>query len=149
MENSFAKNKKAYFEYFVEEEFEAGISLSGDEVKSIKNGQANLKGAYLEISNSEAFIREMNISKYKNSSNQKYEPKRRRKLLLHKKEIEKLETNLKKTGLTALPLELYGKKGKIKVKIGLMKGKKQYDKREDIKKKAQTREIQKSIKNYG
>ncbi len=148
MENSFAKNRKALHDFFVEEEFEAGISLNGDEVKSIKNGQANLKGAYLEISNTEAFIRDMNISKYKNSSNHTYDPKRKRKLLLHKKEIEKLELSLQKSGLTAIPLELYPKKGKIKVKIGIMKGKKFYDKREDLKKKDQKREIQKMIKNF-
>ncbi|MDX9970551.1 MAG: SsrA-binding protein SmpB [Candidatus Gracilibacteria bacterium] len=148
MENSFAKNRKALHDFFVEEEFEAGISLTGDEVKSIKNGQANLKGAYLEISNSEAYIRDMDISKYKQSSNQKYESKRKRKILLHKKEIEKLELNLQKSGLTAIPLELYAKKGKIKIKIGVMKGKKFYDKREDLKKKDQKREIEKMIKNF-
>jgi SsrA-binding protein len=148
VENSFAKNRKALHDFFVEEEFEAGISLTGDEVKSIKNGQANLKGAYLEISNSEAYIRDMDISKYKQSSNQKYESKRKRKILLHKKEIEKLELNLQKSGLTAIPLELYAKKGKIKIKIGVMKGKKFYDKREDLKKKDQKREIEKMIKNF-
>lgn len=148
MQNSFANNKKAYHDFFVEQELEAGIVLNGDEVKSIKNAQANLKGSYIEILNNEAFLKDVHISKYKQSSNHNYDPKRPRKLLLKKKEIEKTELELQKEGLTAIPLELYLKKGKIKMKIGLCKGKKQYDKRADLKKKTDKREIERAIKNY-
>ncbi len=148
MEKSLAKNKKAYHDYFIEKEYEAGIILTGDEVKSTKNSGTNLKGSYLEIVNEEAFIRELHISKYKQSSNKIYDPTRKRKILLHKKEIQKIELDLQKEGLTAIPLELYLKKGKIKAKIGLCKGKKQYDKRADLKKKTEKREIDKIIKNY-
>lgn len=145
---SYAKNKKAYHDYEILETYEAGIALNGDEVKSIKNSQANLKGGFVDTENEEAFLNEVHVSKYKNSARKTNEPTRKRKLILHKKEIIEIETATNQKGVTAIPLELYAKKGLIKVKIGICRGKKLYDKREALKKRSQEIEIKRQLKKY-
>ena len=142
-----ASNKKAFHTYSIEDTFEAGIVLAGHEVKSVKNGQASLVGAFVLIRASEAFLKNAYIGKYKQASHlEGYNESQDRKLLLHKKEILKLSTRLNEKGLTLIPLELYTKKNRIKLKIGLAKGKKQYDKREPIKRKEAKRKIERIIR---
>jgi len=145
---SYAKNKKAYHDYEVLEDFEAGIVLNGDEVKSIKQGQANLKGSFVDTHQDEAFINETHISKYKHSARKEFDPTRKRKLLLKKKEIVKIEQNIKQKGITAIPLELYAKGGLIKLKIGICRGKKLHDKREVLRKRSQDMEIKRQLKRF-
>ncbi|MEK7673196.1 MAG: SsrA-binding protein SmpB [Patescibacteria group bacterium] len=145
---SYAKNKKAFHDYEILEQYEAGIVLHGDEVKSIKNSQANLTGAFIDVTKQEAYVRDMQISRYKQSSNPDLELNRRRKLILHKKEILKIEALIQQKGVTAIPLELYSAKGLVKIKIGICRGKKLYDKRETIKKRDQDIEIRRDVKNY-
>lgn len=146
MSQSYSKNKKAFHDYIVIDTFEAGIVLNGDEVKAIKHSQANLKGAFVDIHNNEAYINEMHISRYDHSCNFAYEPTRKRKIILHRKEIEKIEKALNEKGVTAIPLELYAKKGLIKVSIGICKGKKLFDKRESLKKRTQDLEIKRQFR---
>lgn len=145
---TYSKNRKAYHDYEVLETYEAGIVLNGDEVKSIKNGLCNLKGGYIDTENEEAFLREVHISRYENSSRKESDPTRKRKLLLNKKEIHKIDQAIHQSGVTAVPLELYPKKGLIKLKIGICRGKKLYDKRESLKRKDQERNIKRELKNY-
>lgn len=147
-ESSYAKNKKAYHDYEILETFEAGIVLTGPEVKSIKGNQANLKGAFVDVTNEEAFINGAHMSKYKFSPIASHEPTRKRKLILHKKEILQIEQSIHEKGITAIPLELYAKKGLIKLKIGLCRGKKLYDKRETLKKRTQEMEIKRQLKRF-
>ena len=137
MSPSYAKNRKALHDYTVSDTYEAGIVLNGDEVKSIKANQANLKGAFVDVHNGEAFLNEAHVSKYKMSSRKESEPTRKRKLILHKKEIQKIDKAISEKGTTAFPIELYSKKGLIKLKIGIGRGKKLYDKRETLKRKNQ------------
>lgn len=134
------KNKKAYFDYFVEKEIEAGIVLTGTEIKSIRNGSANLKDTYARIKNGEVFVINMYIAKYDNGNRFNHEERRSRKLLLHKKEIKKLEEEVKIDGYSLIPLKLYFKGNYAKVLLGLCKGKKSYDKREVIKERDLKRE---------
>lgn len=129
------KNKKAYFNYFIEDEIEAGIVLVGTEIKSVRKGSIDISDAYIRIKNNEAYIINMFIDKYDSGSIFNHEPSRERKLLLHKKEIKKLFEKVKKDGLTIIPLKIYIKNGKAKLLIGLARGKKLYDKRESIKKR--------------
>lgn len=129
------KNKKAYFNYFIEDEIEAGIVLVGTEIKSVRKGSIDISDAYIRIKNNEAYIINMCIDKYDSGSIFNHEPSRERKLLLHKKEIKKLFEKVKKDGLTIIPLKIYIKNGKAKLLIGLARGKKLYDKRESIKKR--------------
>ncbi len=129
------KNRKAHHEYFIEEEYEAGIALVGSEVKSIRAGKANIKDAFVRIKDGEAFIHNMHISPYEKGSVFNQEPLRTRKLLLHKREIVKLLTFVAQKGFTLIPLSVYLKKGKVKLEIGAAKGKKLYDKRQDIAEK--------------
>lgn len=143
-----AKNKKAYFDYEILEIFEAGIQLSGAEVKSIKGGQANLKGSFVSIKNNEAFIEKMHIAKYKHSADDAADVFRQRKLLLKSKEIIYLDNQLNTKGLTIIPLELYTKGTLIKTKIGICRGKKQYDKRAELKRKSQEKEIRQALKRF-
>jgi SsrA-binding protein len=145
---SYTKNKKAYHDYEILQEFEAGIVLNGDEVKSIKGNQANLKGSYVDVENDEAYLNEAHISRYKHSSRQESNPTRKRKLILHKKEIFKIDKEINQSGITAVPLELYPRKGLIKVKIGLCRGKKLHDKRDTLKRKSQEMDIKRQLKNY-
>lgn len=141
-----AKNKKAYHEYFVLESFEAGISLSGTEVKSIRAGGVSLKEAWCSIDNGEMIIKQMNISPYDHGNIFNRDPKRNRKLLLHKKEIMRLLGAVKQQGLTLIPLSVYFKGSLIKVQIGLCKGKQLHDKRAVAAKKDANRAIDRVLK---
>ena len=146
--NFYSKNKKAYHDYEILETFEAGVVLNGDEVKSIKNNQGTLRGAFVDIENEEAFLNEAHISRYKFSSRQDLSPTRKRKLILHKKEIFKIQQEISQKGVTAIPLELYAKKGLIKLKVGICRGKKLYDKRDKLKKRTQEIEIKRQLKRF-
>jgi SsrA-binding protein len=126
------KNKKAYHEYFIDETLEAGIALAGSEVKSIRSGKANIREAFVRIVNNEAFIVGMHISPYEKGSVFNLDPLRQRKLLLHKREIIKLYSLATQKGLTLVPLAVYLKQGKVKLEIGVARGKKLYDKRQSI-----------------
>ena len=140
-------NRKASFNYFIQEEIECGIVLTGTEIKSIREGKANIKDSYAIIKNNECFLLNMHITKYKEGNIFNHEENRTRKLLLHKKEINKLKVSLEQEGLTLIPLKLYFKDNKLKVSLGVCKGKKIYDKRESIKEKDQNREANKLMKN--
>ncbi len=141
------KNKKAYFDYFIEEEIEAGIVLKGTEIKSIRDGLAHLKDSYAIIRNNEIFLLNMYIGKYSDAGVFNHEERRTRKLLLNKSEILKLRDKIEITGYTLVPLKLYFKNNKAKILLGLGKGKKNYDKRESIKKNDIKRELDKTLKN--
>ena len=129
------KNRKAYFDYFILKEIEAGIVLTGTEIKSIRKGSVNLRDTYARIKNNEMYVINMFISKYDDGNQFNHDERRQRKLLLHKKEIIKLHQEMKEQGLTLVPLKLYFKNNHAKLLIGLCKGKKLYDKRETIKKR--------------
>lgn len=129
------KNKKAYFDYFIIKEIETGIVLTGCEVKSLRKGDANLKDCYGKIKGDEAFVINMYIGKYDKADNTKYDERRSRKLLLHKNEILRLKSEVEEEGLTLIPLKVYLKANKVKLLLGLCKGKKLYDKRQVIKDK--------------
>ena len=141
------KNKKANFDYFIEEEIECGIVLKGTEIKSIRNGQANIKDCYAIVKNNEVFLLNMYIAKYNDASIFNHDERRTRKLLLKKKEILKLRDNVEISGYTLIPLKVYFKGNKVKILLGVCKGKKNYDKRESIKEKDVKREIERSLKN--
>ncbi|MFV0392791.1 MAG: SsrA-binding protein SmpB [Coprobacillaceae bacterium] len=144
-----ANNKKAYHDYFIEETFEAGIALKGTEIKSVRNGNVNLKDSFVRIKGNEAFLENMHISPYEQGNRFNHDPLRNRKLLLHKKEILKITNKLKAGGLTIVPTKLYFNKGsKVKVEVGIAKGKKLYDKRQDLKAKDAKRDMEKALKNY-
>ena len=145
---SYSKNKKAFHDYEILEKYEAGIVLTGEEVKSVRNGQANLKGSFVDIFGDEAFLNEAHISRYKFSSNKDYSPTRKRKLLLHIKEILKISQAIAQKGVTAIPMEFYGKGNLIKMEIGICSGKKLYDKRETLKKRDQEMEIKIQLKRW-
>ena len=136
-----ANNKKAYFDYFIEEEYEAGLELKGTEVKSIKMTKVSMKESFIRIIKNEPFIMGMFVTNYSFGNINNVNETRVRKLLLHKKEIKKLEEKSKLLGYTIVPLSVYNKNGIIKVKIALARGKKNYDKRESIKKRDLSREI--------
>lgn len=146
-----AKNKKASFDYELRETLEAGIVLTGQEVKSVKNGWASLKGAYVVLlSSGEVHLINAYIPPYQPANTSPgYQPDRPRQLLLTRKEIQALSHQLKQTGLTLLPLKLYNKNGKIKVEIALARGKKKFDKREKIKKREINQKIRRALKNWG
>lgn len=133
-------NKKARFNYFIEKEIEAGIELKGSEIKSLRKGSANIKDSYIRIKNNEAFLINTYIEKYEEGNSFNHNPTRERKLLLHKKEIEKIYAEIKMEGKTLIPLKIYLKNNKAKVLIGIARGKKLYDKRETIKKRDLERE---------
>ena len=137
------KNKKAYFNYFIKREIEAGIVLKGTEIKSVKKGSINITDSYIRIKNNEAYIINMFIEKYESASIFNHEETRERKLLLHKNEIRKLLEEVKQEGYTLVPLKVYLKNDKAKILIGVAKGKKLYDKREAIKKRDELRERRK------
>ena len=141
-----ANNKKAYYDYFVDETYEAGIELYGTEVKSIRMGHASVKEAYIRFVKGELYVIGMNISPYEKGNIFNKEPLRDRKLLLHKKELLKLSYKLKEKGYTLVPLEVYFKGSLVKVKVVLCRGKKQYDKREALAEKSQKRELEKQYK---
>lgn len=141
-----ANNKKAYHDYFIEEKYEAGIALAGTEVKSLRLGKCSIKEAFIRIENGEVWVYGMHVSPYEKGNIFNKDPLRPKKLLLHKKEIWKLVGKMKEKGYTLVPLQVYFKEGRAKVEIGLAKGKKLYDKREDIAKKDQRREAEKEFK---
>lgn len=141
-----AQNKKAYHDYFVLEEYEAGIELFGTEIKSIRQGKINLKDSWCNIVDGEIFINGMHVSPYDHGNIFNRDPMRVRKLLMHKKEINRLFGTVKQDGLSLIPLSVYFKKGKAKVKVGLCKGKKMYDKRDVAAQKDAARNIERAMK---
>lgn len=144
-----AQNKKAYHDYFILEEYEAGIELFGTEVKSIRKGKVNLKDSWCNIVGGEIFANNMHISPYEQGNIFNRDPLRPKRLLMHKKEINRLYGTVKQEGLALIPLSVYFVKGKAKLKIGLCKGKKIYDKREAAAKKDAVRNIERAVKNRG
>ena len=141
-----ANNKKAYHDFFILDTYEAGIALHGTEVKSLRMGKCSIKESFIRIENGEVFIYGMHISPYEKGNIFNKDPLRVRKLLLHKAEINKLLGKIKEKGMSVVPLKVYLKGSLVKVEIGLAKGKKLYDKRDDIAKKDQTREAQRDFK---
>ncbi|GFI11296.1 MAG: SsrA-binding protein SmpB [Lachnospiraceae bacterium] len=141
-----ANNKKAYHDYFIEEKHEAGIVLHGTEVKSMRMGKCSIKEAFIRIENGEVFVYGMHVSPYEKGNIFNKDPLRVKKLLLHKQEINKLMGKIAEKGYTLVPLQVYFKDGNAKVEIGLAKGKKMYDKRQDIARKDQRREAEKELK---
>ena len=141
-----AQNRKAFHEYFVEESYEAGIELTGTEVKSLRQGKANIKEAWCAIENGELFIKGMHINPYDHGNIFNVNPLRPRRLLLHKKEIAHLYSGVKQAGYTIVPLSVYFKGSLVKVQIGLCKGKKLHDKRDDMAKKDAQRAIDRALK---
>ncbi len=143
-----AQNKKAFHDFFIEETFECGIELVGTEVKSLREGRVNLKDSYASVSNGEVYIKNMHISPYEKGNIFNKDPLRERKLLLHKYEILKLVGKIKEKGYSLIPTKVYLKNSLVKVELALAKGKKLYDKREDIAKKDAKRDIDRRIKQY-
>ena len=141
-----AQNKKVGFEYFIEDKYEAGLVLHGTEVKSLRMGKCSIKESYVQIINGEVFIINMNITPYEKGNIFNRDPLRPKKLLLHKQEINKLAAQTAQQGYTIVPLQVYISNGKMKIEIGVGKGKKNYDKRDSIAKKDQQREAQKEFK---
>lgn len=141
-----AQNKKARHDYFVEETYEAGIELCGTEVKSLRAGRVNLKDSWCSIVDGEIFVNGMHISPYKQGNIFNRDPMRVRKLLMHKKEILKLYGTVKQTGYSLIPISLYFKDSKVKLQVGLCKGKKLYDKRADMAERSAKRDMERAIK---
>ena len=141
-----SNNKKAYFDYFIEDKYEAGISLHGTEVKSLRVGKCSIKEAFIRIEKGEVYVYNMHISPYEKGNIFNKDPLRVKKLLLHKSEINKIAGQLATKGYTLVPLQVYFKGSLVKVEIGLARGKKLYDKRQDIAKKDQRREAEKNFK---
>lgn len=146
-EKVIAQNRKASHDYFLEDRFEAGLVLTGTEIKSIRQGRVNLRDSYVSFVNNEAFIKEMHISAYDHGNRFNHDETRIRKLLLHKSEIKKLFQKVKIKGYSVVPTKLYLKNGKAKLEIALAKGKALYDKRETDKQRDAKREIEKAMKN--
>lgn len=142
-----ASNRKAFHDYFILERFETGISLSGTEVKSIRMGTLNLKDSFCAVKDGEMFVHGMHVSPYEKGNIFNREPDRPRKLLMHKREIVRLGVQVKRDGCTIVPLSVYFKGSRVKLEIGLAKGKKMYDKREDEAKRDAQRQIERSIKD--
>ncbi len=144
-----ATNKKAYHEYFIDEVFEAGMVLAGTEVKSLRQGNANLRDAFCRIKNGEIFVDNLHISPYEQGNRENPEPDRRRKLLLHHEEIVKLTRKVEEKGLSLVPTKIYFKESRVKLEIGVGRGKKLHDKRETLRQKEADREMAKAIKSRG
>jgi len=144
-ERLIAQNRKAYHEYFIEETFQAGIALSGTEVKSMRAGRCNLKESFIRIEGNSAFIEGMHVSPYSHGNIHNLDPVRKRRLLLHRKEINKLRASVTQEGYTIVPVKIYFSRCYVKLDIALAKGKKLYDKREAIAKKTQDRNIQREF----
>ncbi len=143
-----AENRKARFDYFIIDKMEAGLVLKGTEVKSLRQGRANLKDAYARIKNGELWIHQMHISPYPFAYYNNHDPLRVRKLLLHKQEIKKLNGKLNERGFALIPLRLYFRQGKVKLLLGLAKGKRQHDKRETIRRRDEKRDLDRQRKEY-
>ncbi|CBK39795.1 SsrA-binding protein [Nitrospira defluvii] len=142
-----ATNRKAYHDYFIEEKFEAGVILRGTEVKSLREGRVNLQDSYASVDDGEVYLQHCHISPYSHGNLMNHDPLRKRKLLLHRKEINKLIGKTQLKGLTLVPLRIYfSKRGHAKVELALAKGKKQYDRRESIKAREAGREVERAIK---
>ena len=141
------QNKMARLNYFIDDTYEAGMALVGTEVKALRDGRANLKDSYALVQNGEVFLYDMHIGPYTHGNRANHEPLRARKLLLHKREIKRLYGKSQEKGLTLIPIKLYFKAGKVKVEIGVGKGKKLYDKREDIKKRDDLREVERGVRS--
>ena len=148
-EKLIASNKKALHEYFVLQKLEAGVALTGTEVKSLRDGKANLKDSYVIVKNNEAFILGLHISPYTHGNRENHDPERIRKLLLHRREIDKLHVQLVEKGLTIVALRLYFKGGRVKAEIAVVRGKKLYDKRATEKGRVLDREAAAAIKDRG
>jgi SsrA-binding protein len=146
---SVARNPKATHDYHILDTLESGIVLTGTEVKSLRNGKASIKEAYARVRNGEVFLEGMNITQYEQGNRYNHDPVRSRKLLLHRREIEKLIGATEREGLTLIPLELYFKRGHAKVALALARGKKQHDKREDLKKRIAERETARAVSLRG
>lgn len=140
-----AQNRKARHEYFIEDKYEVGIALVGTEVKSCRMGKANLRDSYVQIKQGEAFVQNMHISPYEKGNIMNRDPMRPRKLLLHKREINKLLGLTAQKGYTLIPLNMYLKRGKVKLEIGVARGKHLYDKRQDLKERAIKREMERRV----
>jgi SsrA-binding protein len=143
-----AENRKARHDYFIEDEYEAGVVLKGTEVKSLRQGRANLKDSYAKVKNGELFVHQMHISPYPFAYYDNHEPLRIRKLLLHNYEIKRLCGKLNERGYALIPLRLYFREGKVKVLLGLAKGKRQYDKRDTLRRRDQKRDMDRIKKEY-
>ncbi len=141
-------NKKAKYDYFIEDEYEAGIVLTGTEIKSVRNGSCNIKDCYGIVKNNEIYLLNMFIGQYKEGNIFNHEETRSRKLLLHKKEIKKIFEKIELQGLTLVPIKLYFKNNKLKVLLGVCRGKKTFDKRESIKERDIKREVAKNLKKF-
>jgi SsrA-binding protein len=141
-----AQNKKASHDYFIEETYEAGIVLQGTEIKSIRAGRVNLRDSFARVENGEVFVYGMHISPYEQGNRYNHDPLRPRKILLHKKEIDRLAGVTKEKGYALIPLKIYIKNGYAKVLLGVARGKKNYDKRESLKRKEAAREIERAFK---
>jgi SsrA-binding protein len=142
-----ATNRKAYHDYYIEEKFEAGIVLKGTEVKSLRDRRVNLQDSYADVKEGEVFLHHCHISPYSHGNMMNHDPIRTRKLLLHRKEINKLLGRTQQKGLTLIPLRIYfSERGQVKVELGLAKGKKQHDRRESIKAREAGREVERAIK---
>ncbi|MBQ7926835.1 MAG: SsrA-binding protein SmpB [Lachnospiraceae bacterium] len=141
-----ANNKKAFHDYFIDETYEAGVALHGTEVKSMRMGKCSIKESFIRIENGEVFVYGMHVSPYEKGNIFNKDPLRVKKLLMHRYEINKLQGKVAEKGYTLVPLQVYFKEGRVKVEIGLARGKKLYDKRQDIAKKDQRREAEKEFK---
>ena len=144
-----SSNKRAKFEYFIEDIYEAGIALTGTEIQSVRRGKVNLFDSYVNIRNGEAFLVNGHISEYDFGNIFNHDPRRPRKLLLHKAQIRKMDSQIKEKGMTVVPLRMYLKGGLAKLEIGVARGKKTYDKRDDISKRDTARDIDRAIKGKG
>jgi SsrA-binding protein len=143
-----AENRKARHDYFIDDEYEAGIVLTGTEVKALRMGRANLKDSYARIKDGEVYVHQMHIGPYPFAHYGNHEPLRPRKLLLHKSEIRRLYGKVNEKGHTLIPLRIYFKKGKVKIALALARGKRQYDKREAIKRRDEKRLLERELKNH-
>ncbi|MCF7937666.1 MAG: SsrA-binding protein SmpB [Spirochaetales bacterium] len=143
-----AKNRRAFYEYTVEDRFESGIMLVGTEVKSIKNGKFSFSDSYADIRNNEVWLHGLHITPYKHGTHENHDPDRERKLLLHAQEIKRLKRKTEERGYTLVPLSFYLKKSIVKVELGLCRGKKLHDKRASIKDRDQKRDAQRELKNF-
>ena len=147
-EKLICQNRKAWHNYFIEDKYEAGISLLGSEVKSLREGKVNLGDSYGDIKRGEVFLVDAHISPYPQANRLNHDPLRTRKLLLHKREIQRLIGKVQERGFTLIPLRLYFSNGKVKVELGLGKGKKLFDKRETLKRKTMEREMERGRKGF-
>ena len=143
---SVARNKRARHDYHIIDTWEAGMVLTGSEVKSLRNGKANIADSYAIVKDGEVFLLNLHISPYEQASHFNHEPTRTRKLLLHRKEIDRLAREVAEQGLTLIPLSLYFSNGNVKVELGLARGKRTYDKRQDLAKREAAREVDRALK---